>query len=335
MSNSTPHNVIDLTDSDNTMNAASRSQSTEASAAAVPPPQAQRLPRYDREIIDLSADMSPELNRGPRISESGRRLPENHMANTRRASSPEVTFVSQRPRSRPPSRRDPPSHGWDFRGIFEDQVTDLTGEEERASDEDDDDDDEVRYVRTTDRPEGINTRAPFAVGNVAARPLARSEFFPMPVGLPSSALQNIAGHLSRGSDLMARGSDLMARQLHRYMQFDHTQPRRAPPGHLPPPRPGFEMPGMLDYASTGFDIGVPESRPEPPPVRYEPPTAAATGFTRTPHDKKDEAVVCPCCGDELAVGDSDEKRQVWAVKACGHVSNLSSDGLTLTLRMEY
>jgi hypothetical protein len=31
-------------------------------------------------------------------------------------------------------------------------------------------------------------------------------------------------------------------------------------------------------------------------------------------------VVCPNCGDELAVGKDEIKQQIWVVKSCGHVS---------------
>jgi ribosomal protein L37AE/L43A len=31
-------------------------------------------------------------------------------------------------------------------------------------------------------------------------------------------------------------------------------------------------------------------------------------------------VVCPNCGDELAVGKDEMKQQIWVVKSCGHVS---------------
>ncbi len=75
---------------------------------------------------------------------------------------------------------------------------------------------------------------------------------------------------------------------------------------------------MMDYAMTGFDMGIPGGRDRPPTPKYEPPSPAAKGFTRSPGE--DEIVVCPNCGDELAVGDDELKQEIWVVKGCGHVS---------------
>ena len=79
---------------------------------------------------------------------------------------------------------------------------------------------------------------------------------------------------------------------------------------------GGEMQIMMDYDMTGFDMGLGGNRPPTP--KYSPPPEPQSGFTRSPEE--DEVVVCPNCGDELAMGDSDEKQEVWVVKACGHVS---------------
>ncbi|KAK3700770.1 hypothetical protein LTR37_015742 [Vermiconidia calcicola] len=74
------------------------------------------------------------------------------------------------------------------------------------------------------------------------------------------------------------------------------------------------MPGMMDYGMTGFDMGLGGNRPPTP--KYSPPLEPAHGFTRSP--EQDEVVVCPNCGDELAMGDNDKKQEVWVVKGCGH-----------------
>lgn len=93
-----------------------------------------------------------------------------------------------------------------------------------------------------------------------------------------------------------------------------------------PRRPGMPLPHM-DYSHVGFTLGgvarfVPRDYRVPQPTEpeaplYVPPEAAPPGFTRSPAEG--EEVVCPCCGDELGVGPTDSKRQVWVVKACGHV----------------
>ena len=75
---------------------------------------------------------------------------------------------------------------------------------------------------------------------------------------------------------------------------------------------------MMDYNMTAFDLGVEGGGNRPPTPTYSPPPPAEKGFTRGPEE--DEVVVCPNCGDELAMGDSDIKQEVWVVKTCGHVS---------------
>lgn len=79
---------------------------------------------------------------------------------------------------------------------------------------------------------------------------------------------------------------------------------------------GFVAPNM-NYNATSFSLGL-EIEPENARSQtYQAPPAPEEGFTRTPTEA--EKVVCPACGDELAYGETDEKRQVWVVKACGHV----------------
>ncbi|KAF2104905.1 hypothetical protein NA57DRAFT_71106 [Rhizodiscina lignyota] len=78
---------------------------------------------------------------------------------------------------------------------------------------------------------------------------------------------------------------------------------------------GIEM----DFATVGFDMGMEQEQEREPayPIAIVPPSPAPQGFTRTP--KEEEVMVCPNCDDELGVGNTDEKRQVWVVKKCGHV----------------
>lgn len=79
------------------------------------------------------------------------------------------------------------------------------------------------------------------------------------------------------------------------------------------------MPGDLDFITQGFHMGdAPVSRQaQAPPPTYDAPPSPHAGFTRSP--KEDDVLVCPNCEDELGLGEDDVKRQVWAVKACGHV----------------
>jgi len=81
----------------------------------------------------------------------------------------------------------------------------------------------------------------------------------------------------------------------------------------------FQAPGDLDFFAPAFNYENP-SRPQQQQPRlptYDPPSPAKPGFTRSPNE--DDTLVCPHCDDELGFGDSDVKRQVWVVKACGHV----------------
>lgn len=77
----------------------------------------------------------------------------------------------------------------------------------------------------------------------------------------------------------------------------------------------------IDFSIAGFAMGMADDdvddRPETPPPPYTPPSPAPEGFTRSPQEG--DELVCPNCGDELCMGDSDEKKSVWIVKACGHV----------------
>ena len=93
-------------------------------------------------------------------------------------------------------------------------------------------------------------------------------------------------------------------------------PGAAQPAHRR--RPGqARMFIDLDFGMAAFDMGYGEpARPATP--KYEAPPPAEKGFTRSPEE--DEEVVCPNCGDELAVSEDETKSQVWVIKACGHVS---------------
>lgn len=84
----------------------------------------------------------------------------------------------------------------------------------------------------------------------------------------------------------------------------------------PPTRPRHVAAVRMDYNIVGFDLGFGIAPNRPPTPKYEPPPPAEKGFTRTPAE--DEEVVCPNCGDELAVGKDEVKQQVYVVKSCGH-----------------
>jgi len=77
---------------------------------------------------------------------------------------------------------------------------------------------------------------------------------------------------------------------------------------------GFEAPHM-NFEAAAFPLN-----PEPPAPTYEKPSPPRDGFVRSPEEA--DVLICPNCSDELGAGDDDQKRQVWVVKACGHVGAL-------------
>ncbi|KAK3680111.1 hypothetical protein LTR78_000488 [Recurvomyces mirabilis] len=103
----------------------------------------------------------------------------------------------------------------------------------------------------------------------------------------------------------------------------HRDPLRRYRVPVPPLRdvpvsgfvPPVGMPGLMDYGMPAFDLGV-EPIARPPSPKYSPPPSPGAGFIRNPGE--DDVVVCPNCGDELAVSKDDTKSQVWVVTACGH-----------------
>ncbi|KAL8656101.1 MAG: hypothetical protein Q9210_000486 [Variospora velana] len=108
-----------------------------------------------------------------------------------------------------------------------------------------------------------------------------------------------------------------ARQFHQLLHSTH----QPPPADMFLRHEGRDtiMPGDLDFITQGFHMGdAPVSRQaQAPPPTYDAPPPPHAGFTRSP--KEDDVLVCPNCEDELGLGEDDVKRQVWAVKACGHV----------------
>lgn len=108
-----------------------------------------------------------------------------------------------------------------------------------------------------------------------------------------------------------------ARQFHRLLHSDHlTTPTLVQGGN------GAQeliLPGDLDFVTQGFQMGeVAVARPVQPALpTYDAPPPPRPGFTRSP--KEEDALICPNCEEELGTGADEAKRQVWVVKACGHV----------------
>jgi len=115
----------------------------------------------------------------------------------------------------------------------------------------------------------------------------------------------------------------------------HNRHRPTGPANNPAHEPLFGLPNYVDvalnYEQAGFDIGMDHlgvmgseaGRSSTPPEileqePYKEPVPAGDGFSR--NLKEDDIVVCPYCGEELALGEGDVKQQIWIAKQCGHVS---------------
>jgi hypothetical protein len=131
---------------------------------------------------------------------------------------------------------------------------------------------------------------------------------------------------------MMRTHDEIVRDLHRRDQrhreteammnqfLQRALPPRAPPrARRGGVHTGFMPPHRMQYAMAAFDLGYLHDEEDilPPAPTYNAPAEAPEGFTRSPQEEG--ALICPNCEDELCVGESERKKQVWIVKSCGHV----------------
>ncbi|KAI4197812.1 MAG: hypothetical protein LQ346_002909 [Caloplaca aetnensis] len=135
----------------------------------------------------------------------------------------------------------------------------------------------------------------------------------VPVG-GRGALQQ---HAQLGRERQQQLAQQTARQFHQLLTSNHPDPIANT--LLRHEGRDIILPGDLDFVTQGFRMGdAPVTRQVPPPLpTYDAPSPPRAGFTRSP--KEDDALVCPNCEDELGLGNDDIKRQVWVIKACGHV----------------
>ncbi|KAF2161323.1 hypothetical protein M409DRAFT_28360 [Zasmidium cellare ATCC 36951] len=326
-----PAMVIDLTEEDDSQDANAPAPSESAATATAGSSRAQRLPRYGRNIIDMTSDAEEEhtaaTSSRPNITDflppPGHRNPRDHHPrisllrrpprhNTDTPNMDDLEFVESRPRSRPqttsrshtpaaPTQRSVTPYPT---GIHD--TIDLT-----------EDDDDVVHVDTRTRPQGVNLASPGATGGVGTRSTADRAFDFTGVLQTGSRLLQRLSNFGGALDGMAREPPFLEQahvagaNSHRH-QHNHQQHLRF--AQQPPPRFGGVVP-LMDYDMTGFDMGFGGN--QPPTPKYEPPEPPAEGFTRNPGE--DEVVVCPNCGDELAIGETEKKQEVWVIKKCGHV----------------
>lgn len=86
--------------------------------------------------------------------------------------------------------------------------------------------------------------------------------------------------------------------------------------------PEMDLPDQLNFYTQGFAMGPGGQaggnvRARPPPPTYDAPSPPRAGYTRTP--REEDILLCPNCEQELGIGDTDLKKQVWVIKKCGHV----------------
>lgn len=335
-----PAMVIDLTEEDDTQDTSASAPAEPTSTNTAGNSRAQRLPRYGRNIIDMTSDAEEEQSEAtssrPNLSEFlpplDRRshrdhhprislLRRPHRSSTHTFDMDDLELLQARPRSRPPSA----SRSHTPAAPAQRSVTPYpTGLHDTIDLTEDDDD--VVHVDTRPRG-GDNLISPGATGGVGTRSTAERGF-------------DLTGMLQTGSRLLQRlgnfgGLDGAARQSVFIDQNPDAGLAGARPvnhAHLrfaagPAVRTFGAMPTMMNYVDPGFDMGIiGGNRPATP--KYEPPEPPAPGFTRNPAE--DEVVVCPNCGDELAIGETEKKQEVWVIKKCGHVS-VDTHALTVTI----
>jgi hypothetical protein len=255
----------------------------------------------------------------------------------------EVEIVSSRPLSRNPSRR--PTPAILMRGPT--VVPNLPPNGSNTIDLTADDDDEVIHTNTRPLP-SINAEPPAMAGSgIGTRDRPPGGGGDLGLG---RLVQHIRGHAARlqtPNPFAGAGynnqAEIMAHALAARRRHDrahaHTVELEEQVQRARERRAGREQTGgqgraprqiaipdiMMNYEMAAFDMGFGVVQPATP--KYEPPPAAAKGFTRSPTE--DEEVVCPNCGDELAVAKDEMKQQVWVVKACGHVSGILLFGYTV------
>lgn len=198
---------------------------------------------------------------------------------------------------------------------------------------DDGDEDEVEFVSANPLPESERRRDMMdEVAHILDDPAYRARA----VHLRNRVDQMAAGERMRARDAQIARVERMfaaARRGRGARSVIHTPPRAASAGQRNRParhiQIGFIAPA-LNFGAVGFDMGfaggTPPADEVPHPPTYNPPAPAPAGFTRSPQEE--DVLLCPNCEGELCVGDSDQKRQVWLVKSCGHVC--SSDYFALT-----
>lgn len=298
--------VIDLTEEDDDLPRTRGTRGEEAGRDS----RAQRGPRFGRNIIDLDGEDDAEDLTQPGSHAAPSSAPRPNYLSLFPARAPTTTHPHPRysglrrpERSSPPRRTDmedltelrtrlharPSESSRGHRSVTpypngRPEPIDLTGDE-----------DELVIVDARTRA-GINDERPSTTAGMGTR-----------------SVNDLFAHLGRPGRLFDR---VMA-----FSGIPRTNANNVPArAQVTFVNPDAQQRGALqvnlDFGATAFDLGLGGN--PPPPPKYEPPPSPAKGFTRSPGEQ--DVVVCPNCGNELAVNSDEKKAEVWIIKKCGHVS---------------
>ncbi|KAI9711705.1 MAG: Pre-mRNA-processing factor 19 [Bogoriella megaspora] len=309
------NNVVDLT-LDPSPQAATHQQPPTSGSTY---PQASRLPRFDRDVIDVDDMPSPQLTtRAPPQAIDLTLDDSPNMSTTNppapRAPSPDVEFVSSRPLPTPTPH-----------STFHQSLASIFGTGNASF---------RRNLNLND-----NSNPPLSSSSHPPNPTALAILNRESAHHPTERLRR---HVQGLDDLGGPSTYLPPHPHHHTHHHHHHHHRRGPPHHHPPEQPphvtAIER-GIIrhpsphpraiilpdDYSLVAFDFGFEGGDGHRGRQRkvMSPPAPAREGFTRAP--KEEDVCVCPLCGWEL--GDPGEgkeagegvKGQVWVIKGCGHV----------------
>nr|POF14339.1 putative very-long-chain (3r)-3-hydroxyacyl-coa dehydratase [Quercus suber] len=294
--------VVDLTVDEDLRAGLHEHRAVDTSANGSVRTRRQGLPRFDRDIIDVEDEPAPHM--GAFIGHDDLEW-QGSFPSSRQPTPPDdgddVVITNARPlnpTARLPwvqSRRSTPA----LRSISPqlanfDDLIDLT---------DDNDDVIITETRQRDNAEhyGVNAQQPAVTGGFGTRAMSAQ-------AARIADLIREQPRLMHRMEAMGLGLGQMMPLLAQDTRHHVRRHQFSPGGHAhhhggaarAHPRRPINLPTMMDYENPAFDLGIMGGGGLPPPPRYSPPPIAPHGFTSSPTE--DEVVVCPNCGDELAVG---------------------------------
>lgn len=296
--------VIDLTEEDDDLPRTRGTRGEESGRDS----RAQRGPRFGRNIIDLDGEDDAEDLTRPGSHAAPSSAPRPNYLSLFPARAPTTTHPHPRYSGlRRPERLSPPR-----RTDMEDLAELRTRLHARPSESSRGHRSVTPYPNG--RPEPIDLTADedeLVIVDARTRAGVNNERPSTTAGMGTRSVNDLFAHLGRPGRLFDR---VMA-----FSGIPRTNANNVPArAQVTFVNPDAQQRGALqvnlDFGATAFDLGLGGN--PPPPPKYEPPPAAAKGFTRSPGEQ--DVVVCPNCGNELAVNSDEKKAEVWIIKKCGH-----------------